>query len=254
MKKTPLSPFEEALARRMKQAPLPDIPPAQADTAARNAAAWLAPAPRLWGIWDRSLWRAALASLSAGAAPFWLLCAFLLGAGVAAGRLLSPSGGGPGVEPLAVLVPLAPVPFLCFLIRELQIRDPALAQLERSCLHSAGQVCLVRLWTGCFANGALLAILSAALGGAFWRLCLGAFAALFLLGAAALLLLPAASSALPLSVLLAAWVLGGFWLLAQQEFLHLLLRAAPPLWAGIAAGGLGLFVPASLRAAKKLYA
>lgn len=252
MNKTPLSHFEEALARRMKETPLPAVPAARVDAAARTAAAWLAPAPRLLGGWDKTLWRAALASLTAGSAPFWLLCAFLLGAGVAAGRLLGLSGGGP--EPLALLLPLAPVPFLCFLIRELQVRDPALVQLERSCLHSAGQVCLIRLWAGCFANGALLALLSAVLGGAFWRLCLGAFAALFLLGAAGLLLLPAAGSALPLSVLLAAWVLGGFWLLAQQEFLGLLLQAAPPLWAGAAAGGLGLFVPASLHAAKKIYA
>lgn len=241
------SPFEQELSTRIKESPVPLVPQEEINAAAQAAALWCVPARSLW---DKGLWRAALASVTAGAAPFWLLCAFLLGSGVAIGLLWSDLDA----EPLAVLLPLAPVPFLCFLIRELQIRDVALVQMERCCVLSPSWVCFLRLWMGTLVNGLVVALSGAALGGEALRFYLCAFTALFFLGAAALLLLPISGSAMPLSLLLAVWTLGAFWLLSQQEFFEMIREITLPLWAGAAVVGLGLFTLTSLGVSRRIYA
>ena len=241
-----LSPLEQELSIRLKDSPVPVVHRAEIDATARTAALWCVPAGKPWG---RGLWRAALVSVTTGAAPFWLLCAFWLGSGVAAGLLWSDLDA----EPLAVLIPLAPVPFLCFLIRELQIRDAALVQLERCCVLSSSWVCFLRLWIGTLVNGLVVAISGAALGGEALRFYLCAFTILFFLGTAALLLLPMGGSTMPLSLLLAVWTLGAFRLLSQREFLETLHEIALPLCAGAAVVGLGLFTLTSLGVSRRMY-
>ena len=81
-----LSPLEQELSIRLKDSPVPVVHRAEIDAAARTAALWCVPAGKPW---DRGLWRAALASVTAGAAHFWLRCAILLGSGNAAGLLWS---------------------------------------------------------------------------------------------------------------------------------------------------------------------
>lgn len=240
------SPFEQELSRRFKEIPLPPVPQTEIDNTARTAALWCTPAGNLW---SRELWRAALASLTASSASFWLLCAFLLGSGVAVGLIWSDLT----TEPLAVLIPLTPVPFLCFLIRELQIRDAALVQLERSCVLDPSRVCLLRLWAGTSANGVMVALTGAALGGEALRFYLCAFTVLFFLGTAALELFPLGYGPMPLSLLLASWVLGAFWFLSQQGIPEIIQRIALPLWAGAAGVGLGLFILTSLGVSRRLY-
>jgi len=251
MKKTDpeetLSPFEQELSHLLKASPIPSVPQEEIAAAARTAAAWSLPDRNLW---RGDFWRAALASLTAGAASFWVFCAFLLGSGVAVALLWTDFGA----EPLAVLLPLAPVPFLCFLIRELQIRDAALVQMERTCVWDPSQVCFARLWAGTLLDGVMVALSGLALGGEAPRFYLCAFTVLFFLGAIALFLLRAGGNTLPLSFLLAAWVLGAFWFLSQEEILYILQEIALPLWAGAAGAGLALFALASLRASKKIYA
>lgn len=177
------SPFEQELSNRLKDSPVPSVPPEEINAAAQAVSLWCTPAGNLW---DKGLWRAALASVTADAGPFWFLCAFLLGSGIAVGLLWSDRN----TEPLVVLLPLAPVPFLCFLIRELQVRDAALAQLERCCVLNPSWVCFLRLWTGTLANGLVVALSGVALGEEALRFYLCAFTVLFFLGAAALLLIP----------------------------------------------------------------
>lgn len=244
---TPIDPFEQELSARIKESPVPPVPPEEISAAAQAAALWYTPTRSLW---DKGLWRAALASVTAGAAPFWFFCAFLLGSGVAVGLLWSDRN----TEPLAVLLPLAPVPFLCFLIRELQIRDAALVQMERCCVLSPSWVCFLRLWMGTLVNSLVVALSGVALGGEALRFYLCAFTVLFFLGAAALLLLPISGSAMPLSLLLAVWTLGAFWLLSQQEFFEMVREITLPLWAGAAAVGLGLFTLTSLGVSRRIYA
>lgn len=243
----PIDPFEQELSTRIKESPVPPVPPEEISAAAQAAALWCAPTRSLW---DKGLWRAALASVTAGAAPFWFFCAFLLGSGVAVGLLWSDRN----TEPLTVLLPLAPVPFLCFLIRELQIRDAALVQMERCCVLSPSWVCFLRLWMGTLVNGLVVALSGVALGGEALRFYLCAFTVLFFLGAAALLLLPISGSAMSLSLLLAVWTLGAFWLLSQQEFFEMVREITLPLWAGAAAVGLGLFTLTSLGVSRRIYA
>ncbi len=240
------SPFEQELSNRLKDSPVPVVPWTEIDAAARTAALWCVPGRKPW---SKGLWRAAMASVTAGAAPFWLLCAFLLGSSVAVGLLWSDLD----TEPLAVLLPLAPVPFLCFLIRELQMRNAALVQLERCCVLSPSWVCFLRLWMGTLVNSLVVALSGAALGGEALQFYLCAFTVLFFLGAVALLLLSVGGGAMPLSLLLAVWTLGAFWLLSQREFFELIREISLPLWAGAVVAGLGLFTLTSLGVSRRLY-
>lgn len=202
---------------------------------------------------NRSLFAAAFSCLTAGCAFFWLVLAFLLGGCVAVFRLC----GAPGVSPLAPLTTISPVPVLSFWIRELYCRDEALAQLERTCRFSPEKLCFARLWGGMACN-----LLFTALAGALAfpdaahlaQIYLCAFTALFFVGALALLLISFLREALPLSLLLAAWVLAASYLLEQQELIDRVMCAGMGTLAAVLAAGVGAFAAASVCLGKKRYA
>ena len=204
-------------------------------------------------IRSHNLCAAAFSCLTAGCAFFWLILAFLLGGCVVFCRLCA----APGVSPLALLTTISPVPVLSFWIRELYYRDEALAQLERTCRFSPEKLCFARLWGGMACN-----ILFTAFAGAIAfpdtahlaQTYLCAFTALFFVGALALLLISFLREALPLSLLLAVWVLAASYLLEQQELFDEIARAGTGTLAAVLAAGVGAFAAASVYLSKKRYA
>lgn len=202
---------------------------------------------------NRSLFAAAFSCLTAGCAFFWIVLAFLLGGCVAVFRLCA----APCVSPLALLTTVSPVPVLSFWIRELYSRDEALAQLERTCRFSPEKLCFARLWGGMACN-----LLFTALAGALAfpnaahlaQIYLCAFNALFFVGALALVLISFLREALPLSLLLAAWVLAASYLLEQQELIDRVMCTGTGTLAAVLAVGIGAFAAASVCLSKKRYA
>lgn len=242
-----LSQEERQLAACLREMPVPRVPQEEIEAAARIAASYYT-SP--YGAGEAGFWRAALASLTGWTALFWVLAALLLGGGAALSlRRLE-------AEPFALLIALSPVPMLTFAIRELQYRDPALVQLEKTCKYSPDKIYFARLWMGMAFNMLLVALAGAAFprSGPLAKALFLAFTALFLVGAAALTVMRFLESALPLSLMLAAWVTGAFWLLCRDGALELLLGAGLGVLAAGAAVSLGLFAAVAAGTTKRLYA
>lgn len=253
---------EQRLAAALKQEPVPAVPAERIAAACRAAAAARGGAVRSirpdvcavdLSALNRNLFAAAFSCLTAGCAFFWLVLAFLLGGCVAFCRLCAM----PCVSPFALLTTISPVPVLSFWIRELYSRDEALAQLERTCRFSPEKLCFARLWGGMACN-----LLFTALAGALAfpdaahlaQIYLCAFTALFFVGALALLLISFLREALPLSLLLAAWVLAASYLLEQQELIDRVMCAGMGTMAAVLAAGVGAFAAASVCLSRKRYA
>lgn len=246
------SELDSETARRtadyIRRAPVPAVPAKARAAACRLAARCIQPK----ALARRDFRRALCACLSLNAAPFSVLCAFVLAGMVVLSRLTATQSG----IALACVTALAPVPILSFAIRERHCRDSALAQIEKTCRFAPEKLWFARLWASTLASaccvGAAGAVISPR-GVRLVRLYLCAFTALFLVGAAAVFLLSVLESALPLSLLLAAWAGGAACLLAQPEILEYLWTASLALLTGALAVSLGLFLFAAAHAAVRQY-
>ena len=122
----------------LRRAPVPGVPPAERAAACRLAASCARPR----SLARRESWRVLCACLALSAAPFSMLCACVLAGMVVLSRQMAPQSG----LPLTCVTVLAPVPVLSFAIRDLHYRDPALAQLEKTCRYSPEKLWFARLW------------------------------------------------------------------------------------------------------------
>lgn len=203
-------------------------------------------------VWGKDFWKVTLSCASAEWAFLWMLSAFLLGGGVAFSLLAFDSG----IHPIALMSALAPVPVTVFAIRELQYRDVNLVQLEKTCKYAPQKVYFARLWLGVLIH----AVWTMAAGAAFCphesiaRLYICAFISLFLVGAVALLVMSLAESALPLLLLLAAWVLGAVFLLSAEEFIQMLASVRQWKLLVIMLISMGMFFIVTVKATAKRYA
>lgn len=248
---TRLTDDEQLLAAAFKREPVPDVPAGRIASVCRAAAAARGAARP--DIRNPGLCMAAFSCLTAGCAFFWAVLAFLLGGCVVFFRLFAVRCA----SPLALLTTISPIPVLSFWIRELYNRDEALAQLERTCRFSPEKLCFARLWGGMACN-LLFTALAGALtfpdAGNLTQTYLCAFIALFFVGALALLLVSFLRDALPLSLLLAAWVLAASYLLGQRELFDGVMCAGTGILAAVLAAGVGSFIAASVCFTKKRYA
>lgn len=232
----------------LRRAPVPGVPPAERAAACRLAASCARPR----SLARRESWRVLCACLALSAAPFSMLCACVLAGMVVLSRQMAPQSD----LPLTCVTVLAPVPVLSFAIRDLHYRDPALAQLEKTCRYSPEKLWFARLWASTLGSALCVGAAGAVLfprGTRLLRLYLCAFTALFLVGAAALFLLSLLENALPLSLLLTAWVGGAACLLGQPEAVEMLWTASLALLSGALAASLSLFVLAAVCSAAKRY-
>lgn len=237
---------DRQLARQIARTPVPPVPAEEIYAVCKTAAAYYCPAQSCGVL--RVVWGCMRTRFSFLGA----LGAFLLASGTAVWALCARQC----LDPLALMTALAPCPVLAFIIRELQIRDQNLAALEKVCKYSPRTIMLMQLWM----YMGLYAMLLLGLGAAVMptvglvRMYCCAFTSLFLVGGTALLLLPFLSGALPLSLLLAGWVLGASHLLAQPEIICLIMAAAQGLMLGGTVFSGIFFAAAAAAALRKQYA
>jgi len=240
---------ERQIVARIQNAPIPTVPPERIKAAQKAASIYYI---QRQSLCDRSFWRAAFSCWNVGSTFFWPFFAFLLGSCTILFRLFAANGA----SPLALLTTVSPIPMLSFMIRELYARDEALAQLERTCKIDPVKICFVRLWGGMLCNMLFMILVGAlafSYNGSLIRTYLCAFIALFYVGTLALLLLPFLHEPLPLSFILAAWILAASYLLHQQELLENLMKISIGALLGALLAGFGLFIAASIHLTKKLY-
>lgn len=204
-------------------------------------------------IWDKGFWAVTLSFISVEAVFFWILSAFLLGSCV----MLSLSATEYGVNPIGLIPALAPIPVIVFAIRELQYRDSNLVQIEKTCKYSPQKVYFARLWLGVFVN-AIWVLLAGTIvfrgSENIGQLYFCSFTAMFFFGAFALILMSVADSALPLSLMMTAWILGAVFLASSDVFVHVITTIS--IWISVVAAlfSFCLFAVAAIKSTTRLYA
>lgn len=202
---------------------------------------------------DKNFWIVTRSCLSLESAFFWVLSAFLLGSCV----ILSFLATGYGIDPIALMSALAPVPVIAFAIRELQYRDSNLVQIEKTCKYAPQKIYFARLWIGMFINAVWVLIVGVILFFQYEniaQLFFCSFITMFLIGAVALLLMSLTESTLPLSLMMTAWILSAVFLMSGDEFIQVVTTTSVWLLAVLTTISLGLFAGATIRTTVKMYA
>lgn len=202
---------------------------------------------------NKNFWRVAFSCLSATSVFFWFLCAFLLGSCVVISFLSVKCE----IEPLAFMTALSPVPILSFAIRELQYHDENLIQLEKTCKYAPERIYFARLWAGMVLNAFFVSLAGVI---AFWnyenfvQLYFCAFIAMFFIGAVALFFMSLLNTVLPLSFMMAAWILSAVGMLSQCEILDWVTGTSTKQFVIVTMFSFGLYVIATIKSTAKLYA
>lgn len=201
---------------------------------------------------DKTFWKVVFSCFSSESIIFWLMSAFLLGSCV----VFSLSVTGHGIEPIAIITALAPVPVIIFAIRELQYRDGNLIQIEKTCKYAPQKIYFARLWLGMVINS-IWVLMSGAVFLKYENLIqmyFCSFTALFLIGAVTLVTMSISDNSLPLSFIMTAWILGAVFLMSSEEFIHIITTMSIWLLAIILLFSVTLFVFVTIKTTKKLYA
>lgn len=202
---------------------------------------------------NKNFWRVAFSCLSATSVVFWFLCAFLLGSCVVISFLLVRCE----IEPLAFMTALSPVPVLMFAICELQYHDENLLQLEKTCKYAPEKIYFARLWVGMILNAffvLLVGVIAFRHYENFVQLYFCAFIAMFFIGAVALFFMSLLNNVLPLSFMMAAWILSAVGMLSQCEILDWVIGTSTKQFVIVTVFSFGLYVIATIKSTAKLYA
>lgn len=245
-----LSTAEQKIIFAIKNDPVPLASQEDILTACKVASSYYA---EKQSILDKGFWKVTISCISVETAFFWILSAFLLGSCVMISLLATEHG----VNPIALMSALAPVPVIIFAIRELQYRDSNLVQIEKTCKYAPQKVYFARLWLGMFVN-AIWVLLAGAIVFCkyenFAQLYFCSFTAMFLIGAVALILMSISDSALPLSLMMAAWILGAVFLASSDEFIHVITTMSIWMLAVVTLFNFCLFAATTIKTTTKLYA
>lgn len=245
-----LSAVEQEITEAIKSDPVPVVPQAEISAVCKAASSYYA---ERQSILDIGLWKVIFSCCSAEAVFFWILSAFLLGSCVMIAMLPATHS----IDPIAVMSALAPVPVITFAIRELQYRDADLVQIEKTCKYAPEKIYFARLWLGMLLN-AVLVLLAGTIAFPGYenitQLYLCSFIAMFFVGAVALLLMSLSDSALPLSVCMSAWVLGGVFFLSGNEFISVITQINVGYLTVIMLFCIGVFTAVTVNTTKRLYA
>lgn len=204
-------------------------------------------------LWDKGLWIVTISFIFGETVFFWILSAFLLGSCVMISLLATEYS----INLIGLILALAPIPVIIFAIKELQYRDSNLVQIEKTCKYSPQKVYFARLWLGVFFN-IIWVLIAGTIG--FCRseniaqLYLCSFTAMFVFGAVALIIMSISDNALPLSLMMAAWILGSVFLASSDEFIHVITTISIWMLAVVTLFSFCLFAATTIKATKKLYA
>jgi len=245
-----LSATEQRIIEAIKNDPVPVIPQAEISEVCKVASSYYV---EKQSILDMDLWKVILSCCSAETAFFWIVSAFLLGSCVTI--TLLPAGRG--IDPIAIMTALTPVPVITFAIRELHYRDANLVQIEKTCKYAPEKIYFARLWLGMLLNAGFVLLAGTIVFPQYEnviQLYLCSFIAMFLVGAVALLLMCLSDNTLPLSVCMSAWVLGGVYFLSSEEFISLITQMNVRYLAVIMLFSIGTFAAVTVNTTKRLYA
>lgn len=204
-------------------------------------------------IWDKGFWIVTISFISVETVLFWILSAFLLGSCVMISLLATEYD----FNPIGLVPALAPIPVIVFAIRELQYRDSNLVQIEKTCKYAPQKIYFARLWLGVLVNiiWVLLASTFVFYGNKnITQLYLCSFIAMFLFGAVALVIMSISDSALPLSLMMAAWILGAVFLASSEVFVHIITTINIWMLAFVTLFSFCLFATTTIKTTTKLYA
>ncbi len=245
-----LSAAEQRVIDAIRNDPVPVVSQAEINAVCKAASFYCA---EKQSVWHRGFWRVVFSCHSAEAVFFWVISAFLLGSCVTA-SLLSKTQG---IDPIAFMTALAPVPVIAFAIRELQYRDGSLVQIEKTCKYDPKKIYFARLWLGMLLN-AVFVLLAGTIAfpqyGHIVQLYLCSFIAMFFVGAAALFLMSLTKNVLPLSLTMSAWVLCSIYFLSENAFVPMVTQMNIWYLAGILLAGMGVFAVVTMHTTRKLYA
>lgn len=245
-----LSATEQKIIEAIKSDPVPVIPQTEINAVCKVASSYYT---EKQNILDMGLWEVILSCYSIEAVFFWILSAFLLGSCV----MIVLLSAAHGINPIAVMPALAPVPVIAFAIRELQYRDANLVQIEKTCKYTPEKIYFARLWLGMLLNAVLVLLAGTIVFSRYeniTQLYLCSFITMFFVGAVALLLMSLSDSTLPLSVCMSAWVLGSIFFLSENEFISVITQINVGYLAIIMLFSIGAFTVVTVNTTRKLYA
>lgn len=244
-----LTPQEQRIAALIKEEAIPSISSEDIDRACQAASAYL---HQRQHPFDAGFWRAVFSAMTASSALCWIIGALALGIGaqVAVASFTN-------FNPMVLLFALSPVPIITLAIRELSYRDESLAQMERTCKYAPSHIYFARLWIGILVNAVAVTVLGAfliSLDVSSMRVWLCSFIAMFLIGAVTLLVMSYLDHALPLSVLMAVWVVCSAFAISQDEVIGALEQLSNGILIAAILSSIAVFLGSSIGASKRLYA
>lgn len=245
-----LSEMEQKIALNIKKIPVPVISQEEINNVCKIAASYYT---EKQSICNMNFWKITFACLTIKSTFFWILSAFLLGTCVVISILITRYD----IEPLAPMTALSPIPVLSFAIRELHYRDDNLVQIEKTCKYAPAKIYFTRIWLGMIFNILFVMFADTIVFSHYknlLQLYFCSFIAMFFVGAVALFLLSFLDNALPLSLIMAIWVLGALYLLCQYEIFDAVINVSLTILIGILIFSLGLFAIAAIKSTTKLYA
>lgn len=237
-----LSSEEQRIIEEIKNAPVPVISQDDINAVCKVAASYY--------VEKQNIWKTAFSCFSGDFGFIWILLSFLIGSCVMFTTMNK-------ISPIAVMTAFAPVPIISFAIRELHYRDSNLVQIEKTCKYSPTKIYFVRLWIGMLFNAVFVLLMDIIVFSQYENyrnLYFCSFIVMFLVGAVVLLFMSLFDNTLPLSLIMAAWILGAICFLSTNEISSIINIIN--VWILIVAMiiSIGLFTVVSVKTTRKLYA
>lgn len=244
-----LTPQEQRIAALIKEEAIPPIFSEDIGRACQAASSYL---NQRQHPFDAGFWCAVFSAMTASSALCWIIGALALGIGA---RVAVASFTN--FNPMALLFALSPVPIITLAIRELSYRDENLSQMERTCKYAPSHIYFARLWIGVLVNAVAVTVLGTFLISfdvSATRIWLCSFIAMFLIGAVTLLVMSYLDHALPLSVLMAVWIVCSAFAISQDEVIWALDQLSNGVLIAAILSSIAIFLGSTIGASKRLYA
>ena len=146
---------------------------------------------------------------------------------------------------------------ISFAIRELHYRDGNLVQIEKTCKYAPEKIYFVRLWIGMLFNAVFVLLMGVIVFSQYENirnLYFCSFIVMFLIGAVVLLIMSLSDNTLPLSLIMAAWILCAIYFLSQNDISSMMNMVNEWILIAIMFISIGLFAVVSVITTRKLYA
>lgn len=242
-----LSLEEQRIIEDIKNASVPAISQDDINAVCKVAASYYA---EKQSILEINFWKVAFSCFSVDFGFIWILLAFLIGNCVMFTAMSK-------ISPIAVMTAFVPIPVISFAIRELHYRDNNLVQIEKTCKYAPTKIYFVRLWVSMLFNAVFVLLMGIIVFSQYENirnLYFCSFIVMFLIGAVVLLLMSLSDNTLPLSLIMAAWILGAIYFLSENDISSIMNIINEWILIAVMFISIGLFAVVSVITTRKLYA